>query len=72
MATTSTPKCPHCGYEFDSDETYYAPAKIGTVYHGDGDQSELTCPNDDCKKRFYVMCAHDIKFVQCDEHGQDL
>lgn len=42
------------------------------VESGDGDMSELTCPNLDCKKKFFVMCKHDINWVCCDEGGDDL
>jgi hypothetical protein len=38
----SNPTCPYCGYCFDDEETWYE------VFTGDGDTSELICPNDDC------------------------
>jgi hypothetical protein len=70
---TNNPTCPHCKYEFDEEETWYSQSsKSGEVHTGDGDMSELKCPNLDCKKAFYTNCVHDIKFVACDEDGQEL
>jgi rubredoxin len=62
------PKCSHCGYELDEEETWHSM----DVDNGDGDMSELTCPNLDCKRVFYVMCRHDINWKSCDEYGDDI
>ena len=62
------PKCSHCGYELDEEETWYGM----DVESGDGDMSELTCPNLDCEKKFFVMCEHDIKWECCDEDGDEI
>ena len=68
-----SPTCPHCNYEFDEEETWYGTGlKCEAPEHGDGDISELTCPNSDCEKKFHVACYHDVKFKACDEDGQDL
>ena len=65
---SATPKCPHCGYEFDGEETWHsAYSKYGRVYVGDCDQSDLTCPNDDCKKPFKVECVHKITFKAAED-----
>lgn len=63
MNTTFYPKCPHCGYEFDDEETWHSNyLKSGKVNVGDYDGSDLTCPNLDCGKEFTVTCIHEIKF----------
>ena len=60
---TTNPTCPHCGYGFDEEETWnQGNGKTGTVYTGDCDPSELHCPNGDCKKAFYTLYHHIIKF----------
>jgi hypothetical protein len=60
----NNPACPYCGYEFDDEETWYSSySKTGEVYTGDGDCSELTCPNDDCKKVFDCTCVHIVTFL---------
>jgi hypothetical protein len=62
------PKCPHCGYEFDDEETWYGNYnKTGNVFTGDGDSSELSCPNDDCRKKFECTCVHIIMFESDDD-----
>ena len=61
----NNPKCSHCGYELDEEETWYSM----DVESGDGDLSELICPNLDCEKAFYVMCTHDINWKSCDKYG---
>lgn len=66
------PKCSHCGYELDDEETWHTPHWIGTVHNGDCDDSELVCPSLDCKKIFHVRCLHEIKFIQVDEDGDDI
>jgi hypothetical protein len=68
----SNPTCPHCSYEFDDEETWCVSHGDSDVYTGDGDISELTCHNDDCKKQFHIVCVHDIRFAACDENGNDL
>ena len=54
-----TPKCPNCGYEFDSDETWHSnysdESKVNT---GNGNDSEIKCHNDDCGKVFRVICEY--------------
>jgi rubredoxin len=64
----NNPKCSHCGYELDEEETWHSME----VESGDGDISELTCPNLDCGKVFHVMCRHDINWKSCDEDGDDI
>ena len=64
----SNPKCSHCGYELDEEETWHGQE----VESGDGDLSELICVNLDCQKTFHVMCRHDIKWDCCDEYGDDI
>jgi hypothetical protein len=60
------PTCPHCDYEFDDEETWYAGTGR-TVNTGDCDESELVCPNLDCKKEFKVVCVHQITFEHIEE-----
>ena len=69
----SQPTCPHCQYEFDDDETWHSHClDSGEVYDGDGDISELKCPNLDCGKSFHVQCVHDISWTACEEYGDEL
>lgn len=68
MNRTFTPKCPYCEYEFDEEEMWYSDYnKTGEVYTGDGDDSELKCPNLDCGKEFKVVCIHEVKFEVSEE-----
>lgn len=61
---THTPTCPHCSYEFDQEETWYsASSGKNEVSTGDGDTSELKCPNLDCQKEFSVICEHVVMFA---------
>ena len=64
----NNPKCSHCGYELDEEETWHTQ----DIENGDGDMSEIMCPNSDCQKTFYVMCKHDINWDCCDEDGNDI
>lgn len=66
------PKCPHCDTELDHEQMWYGEDRIGKVYVGDGDTSDLKCPNDDCKKTYHVTCYHDLRFVNIDENGDDI
>lgn len=61
---TETPKCPHCGYEFDDDDVWYGDQDVET---GDCDTSELKCLNLDCGKGFRVVCVHLIRFEAADD-----
>ncbi len=63
---TKSPKCPHCGYEFDEEEVWHSDHN-NYVHTGDGDDSELKCPNTDCGKKFEVACIHEIKFEALEE-----
>ena len=63
----TNPTCPHCSYEFDDEETWYVSNGDKDVYTGDGDVSDLLCHNDDCKKVFYIICEHEVKFKSCEE-----
>jgi hypothetical protein len=68
MKNMNHPKCTHCGYEFDDEETWYGEYMVGGKVHvGDGDTSELICPNDDCKKKFWVKCVHHFEFENINE-----
>jgi len=63
VSMKSNPECPYCGYWFDDEETRYSSySKSGEVFIGDGDESNLTCPNDDCKKKFDCTCVHIVTF----------
>lgn len=65
---TVSPTCPHCGYEFDEEETWLGNySTTGNVHSGDGDDSDLVCPNLDCEKKFSVVCIHEIKFEAIEE-----
>ena len=69
----NNPTCPHCGYEFDDDETWHTSHQSEyEVYNGDGDQSTVKCHNLDCQKVFHLMCVHDIRWKPVDEDGNDL
>ena len=64
----NNPTCPHCGYEFDEDETWHSQfSETGEVSSEDGDESELKCPNLDCQKDFKVICVHHITWEAADE-----
>jgi predicted RNA-binding Zn-ribbon protein involved in translation (DUF1610 family) len=69
---TTNPKCSYCGYEFDDDETWHGQYTVGYVHTGDGDDSELKCPNLDCGKTFFVRCIHLIRFDQTDKDGDEI
>ena len=69
---TKAPKCSHCGYEFDEEETWHGEYTVGKVYTGDGDDSQLKCPNRLCRKTFYVRCLHSLNFTQTDEGGNEI
>jgi len=62
MKNKHNPKCPHCEYVFDDEETWYGEYTVGKIYTGDGDESTITCPNLDCKKSFTVTCTHELVF----------
>ncbi|MCK5603603.1 hypothetical protein KAR91_17085 [Candidatus Pacearchaeota archaeon] len=55
---SSNPQCPHCDYELDDEETWYG----GDILAGDGDESEVECPNKDCGKKYEVRCSALISF----------
>ncbi len=64
----NNPMCPHCEYEFDSDETWHNNySDTGKVYTGDGDESELKCPNLDCGKAFITICENVVMFGVVEE-----
>jgi hypothetical protein len=69
---TLYPVCGHCGYVFDEDDTWHGEYTVGKVYTGDGDESELKCPNLDCSRTFFVRCVHQIEFDQIDSDGLDI
>lgn len=71
MNSFHRPTCPHCGYEFDDEEIWYEGTGI-YVNMGDCEDTELICPNDDCKKKFNVRCIHEITFIQIDENGDEI
>ena len=60
MKNKHTPRCPHCGYNFDDEETWYPSDTVGRTHVGDGDESELVCPT--CNKKFIVTCIHELIF----------
>lgn len=72
MDINHNPTCPYCKYEFDEEETYHGEYDAGKVHLGDGDESELTCPSDDCKKKFTVICGHVFNFTSYDENGTEI
>ena len=55
---SSTPKCPSCGYEFDTEETWYSDYSDNPVNTGDCEESDLVCLNLDCRKNFKVVCLY--------------
>jgi len=66
------PKCNHCDYEFDDEETWHGEYTVGRVYTGDGDDSTLTCPNLDCGKKFHVRCIHKLVFIPVNKDGEEI
>lgn len=72
MKRTATPKCSHCGYEFDDEETWHGEYTVGEVNTENGDDSELKCPNLDCGKTFFIRCLHRIEFLQIDADGDEI
>lgn len=65
--TSHNPICSHCGTELDEEDTWH-----GEVSTGDCDQSEIKCKNLDCLKVFYTTCVHEVKFMRCDEDGEEI
>jgi len=64
---TYGPKCNHCDYEYDSDETWYGSQDISK---GDCENTELKCLC--CDEIFHVACVHETKFATVDEHGDEI
>lgn len=51
------PKCPHCGYKFTDDDTFYGKNDIGL---DDGDVGDVLCVS--CGEEFFVRCNHTMTF----------
>lgn len=62
MSNTHHPVCPHCNYEFDDEETWFGLYSENRVHTGDGDESDLKCPQFDCGKEFKARCVHIVMF----------
>ena len=60
------PICPHCGMDIDED------SKVGKVSTIHGESSEVICPNDDCREKYFILCTHEINFIQIDEDGEEI
>lgn len=63
----STPRCTHCGYQFDVDDTW--PGGHEVSFEEDG-QSDLECPK--CNRTFHVICEHQYHFKNVQADGEDL
>jgi len=57
------PKCPYCEYVFDAEETWYGEDTVGKIDKTDCAYSKVTCPADDCRKKFDVETQFDITFI---------
>ena len=58
---TQRPKCPHCNYEFDDEETWNSSySKESQVHTGDFEDSEVKCHS--CEEIFKVTCEHIFTF----------
>ncbi len=68
MKNRNYPKCPYCDFEYDDELMWEGKEK---VYVGECDESELTCPDDDCGKTFKVRCDHEYIFTTVDEDGDE-
>lgn len=66
----STPRCTHCGYKFNTDDTWHSDHSVGEIDFKDGGQSDIKCPH--CKKTFHVVCEHHFNFVNTDKDGEEL
>lgn len=64
---SKNPVCPHCNTELDEEETWHGEYTVGVVEKGDCDESEITCPNLDCKKTYKTRCVHYVRFEQVDD-----
>ena len=62
----SNPKCPHCKYEFDSEEIYMTGSTIFPT-ENDGDETETKCHNCDKELRIELDLQPQWNFL--DEDG---
>lgn len=63
----TTPKCPYCDYVYDSEETWHSRYDANPVSTGDCEVSNLACLNEDCKRKFTVICNYNPVFSVVDE-----
>jgi hypothetical protein len=67
----NNPVCPHCGYEFDDDETWHSQySEESMILTSEDEESEPVCLNEDCGKQFKVRCVAVIMFDS--EEDEDL
>lgn len=61
------PTCPHCNYEFSSEQTWNGP-NDNEVFAVEDNVSDLTCYN--CGNNFHVVCEHEVTWHPCDADGK--
>ena len=71
MNNVGHPQCPYCETELDDEQLWYHENDI-EVSVGDGDQSTIICPNDDCKKEYHVVCSFIYDFINVDKDGDEI
>lgn len=65
-----TPKCNHCNYQFDDEDTWHGSYTVGEVHFDEDTQSDLKCPN--CGETFHVVCEHHYHFKNTHADGEEL
>lgn len=66
----STPKCTHCSYKFDTEDTWHSDHSVGEVSFEEDGQSDLKCPK--CNEVFHVICEHQYDFKNVQADGEEL
>ena len=66
----NNPKCNHCDYEFDSDDTWHGQYSVGEISKDDCEVSKVKCPS--CGEEFHTMCVHRYTFSTVDKDGDEL
>ena len=65
----SSPKCPHCKYEFDFEDIWHT-GSTDFPTQSDGDETDTTCSN--CKEPLKIRLNLSPSWDFLDEDGEDL
>ena len=65
----SFPKCPHCDYEFDAEDIWYA-GSTDFPSENDGDESETHCLS--CNHPLRIVLDLEPSWRFLDEDGEEL